>query len=185
MTTATAKLTRHEAAYAHLASFRLGDEVHVGGRAFDLSGTVTLPQQHDHADISRSYLIVASPSGETRVTVGLLACGQAALAVTRAAPPCHICGKTPGDPHSSATRTAHSDHQIRLGWSGMCPAPRTVRAEDIKPGQAIIIRRRPHTVVSIDDHGQPLAFDSVVTDPEGARHTLGIWRGMDYQALEG
>ena len=40
------------------------------------------------------------------------------------APSCHICGKTPGDPHSPATRMAHSDHMARLGWSGMCTAPR-------------------------------------------------------------
>jgi hypothetical protein len=41
-------------------------------------------------------------------------------------PPCTICGKAPGDSHDSATRTAHSDHLTRLGWSGMCPAPRDV-----------------------------------------------------------
>jgi hypothetical protein len=38
--------------------------------------------------------------------------------------PCHICGKTPGDPHDSATRAPHADHLTRLGWSGMCLAPR-------------------------------------------------------------
>lgn len=62
--------------------------------------------------------------------------------------------------------------------------PKTVRAEDIKPGQVIIIRRQRFMVVSIDDHGQPLAFDSVVTDSDGGRHALGIWRGADYQTGE-
>lgn len=64
-------------------------------------------------------------------------------------------------------------------------APGTVKAEDITPGRVIIIRRQPFTVISIDDHGQPLAFDSVVTDSEGGQHTLGIWRGMDYRTAGG
>ena len=48
------RCVRAEAAYAHLASFQRGDTVDVGGRAFFQPGTVTIPQQHDHADINRA-----------------------------------------------------------------------------------------------------------------------------------
>jgi hypothetical protein len=66
--TAGIKLTRAEAAYAHLASFQRGDKVHVGGRTTPpLSGVVTTPQQHDYADINRAHLIVTSDDG----TVGV------------------------------------------------------------------------------------------------------------------
>lgn len=75
-TTTDTKLTRAEDAYAHLASFQLGDKVDVGGRSWFQPGTVTLPQQHDHADINRAYLIVAGCGVETRITVGLLLAGQ-------------------------------------------------------------------------------------------------------------
>lgn len=74
--TSTAQLTRAEDAYAHLASFQRGDAVDVGGRAFFQPGTVTLPQQHDHADINRAYLIVEGCGVQTRVTVGTLLAGQ-------------------------------------------------------------------------------------------------------------
>lgn len=52
-----ATLTRAEAAYAHLASFRLGNRVVVTGRGYDLEGIVARPQQ-DARNISRAYLIV-------------------------------------------------------------------------------------------------------------------------------
>ena len=80
MTTATATLTRAEDAYAHLASFQLGDKVDVGGRSWFQPGTVTLPQQHDYADINRAYLIVAGCGVETRVTVGALLSGKYTIA---------------------------------------------------------------------------------------------------------
>ena len=76
MTTATATLTRAEDAYAHLASLQRGDTVDVGGRSFFQPGTVTTPQQHDHSDINRAYLIVTGCGVETRVTVGSLLAGQ-------------------------------------------------------------------------------------------------------------
>jgi len=78
MTTTTGtKLMRAEAAYAHLASFQLGDKVHVGGRAMRYPlGTVTTPQQHDFSDINRAYLIVTGCGVETRVTVGSLMAGH-------------------------------------------------------------------------------------------------------------
>jgi hypothetical protein len=70
-----AALTRAEAAYAHLASFQRGDTVDVGGRPFFLSGTVTTPQQHDHADINCAFLVVAGPEAKVTVTVGQLLTG--------------------------------------------------------------------------------------------------------------
>ena len=76
MTTATATLTRAEAAYAHLASFRRGDTVDVGGRSFFQPGTVTIPQRHDHADINRAYLIVEGCGVQTRVTMATLLSGR-------------------------------------------------------------------------------------------------------------
>ncbi len=76
MTTTTATLTRAEDAYAHLASFQRGDQVDVGGRSFFQPGTVTTPQQHDHSDINRAYLVVTGCGVETRVTVGSLLSGK-------------------------------------------------------------------------------------------------------------
>jgi hypothetical protein len=79
MTTTDIKLTRAEAAYAHLADFRRGDNVDVGGRtAPPLSGVVTTPQQHDYSDINRAYLIVTSDDGTVgvKITVGLLLAGH-------------------------------------------------------------------------------------------------------------
>jgi hypothetical protein len=61
MTTATTELTRAEAAYAHLASFKRGDKVDVGGRRFFLPGTVTTPQQDAHR-ITSAYLVVTGDS---------------------------------------------------------------------------------------------------------------------------
>jgi hypothetical protein len=51
------RLTRAEAAYAHLASFAKGDQVIVTGRSYALEGTVTIPQQ-DARDMRRAWLIV-------------------------------------------------------------------------------------------------------------------------------
>src|ERR1700733_7860199 len=80
-TTTDTKLTRAEAAYAHLASFQRGDLVDVGGRRFFLPGIVTTTQQHDFADINRVYLIVTSSRGlDVRVTVGELVSGQRTVA---------------------------------------------------------------------------------------------------------
>lgn len=77
-TTGTAQLTRAEDAYAHLASFAKGDAVDVGRRYGDFfqPGTVITPQQHDHADINRAYLVVTVCGVETRVTVGSLLAGR-------------------------------------------------------------------------------------------------------------
>jgi hypothetical protein len=55
MTTDTS-LSRAEAAYAHLASFQLGDKVDVGGRSFYQPGTVTTAQQDGDCCVNRSYL---------------------------------------------------------------------------------------------------------------------------------
>ena len=79
MTTTDTKLTRAEAAYAHLASFQLGDSVEVQGREISFPAVVMTPQQHDHADINRSHLIVSSNGTEVRITVGLLLAGQYAI----------------------------------------------------------------------------------------------------------
>ena len=58
MTTMTdIKLTRAEAAYAHLASFAKGDQVVVSGRGYALEGTIATPQQ-DARRMERAYLIV-------------------------------------------------------------------------------------------------------------------------------
>ena len=69
------RLTRAEEAYAHLASFKRGDQVNVAGRSFSQPGTVTTTQQHDHADINRAYLIATVSGAEIRVTVGTLLSG--------------------------------------------------------------------------------------------------------------
>jgi hypothetical protein len=37
---------------------------------------------------------------------------------------CHICLKRSTAQHTPATRMVHADHLTRMGWSGMCPAPR-------------------------------------------------------------
>ena len=76
--TEAAQLTRAEAAYAHLASFRRDDRVDVGCRygAFHRPGSVTTPQQHDHADINRAYLVASIDGAEVRITVGSLLSGR-------------------------------------------------------------------------------------------------------------
>ena len=38
-----------------------------------------VPQQHDHADINRTHLIVSSEGTEIRITVGTLLAGQHAI----------------------------------------------------------------------------------------------------------
>jgi hypothetical protein len=77
MTTTTATvLTRAEAAYAHLASFQLGDSVEVQGREISFPAVVMTPQQHDHADVNRCHLVVSSNGTEVWITVGLLLAGQ-------------------------------------------------------------------------------------------------------------
>ena len=48
----------------------------IQGRVVRFPAVVMTPQQHDHADINRAYLIVAGCGVETRITVGLLLAGQ-------------------------------------------------------------------------------------------------------------
>lgn len=76
-TAADTKLTRAEAAYAHLASFQRGERVIVTGRAYAYEGTVTTTQRHDFADINRVYLTVSNGRTEIQVTVGQLLAGRA------------------------------------------------------------------------------------------------------------
>jgi hypothetical protein len=78
MTTTDTALTRSEDAYAHLASFQLGDSVEVQGREISFPAVVMTPQ-HDHADINRCHLVVSSNGTEVRITVGLLLAGQYAI----------------------------------------------------------------------------------------------------------
>ncbi len=59
-TAETVKLTREEAAYAHLASFAKDERVIVNGRNYALEGTVTTPQR-DGANLRRSYLTITGP----------------------------------------------------------------------------------------------------------------------------
>jgi len=47
-----------------------------------------------------------------------------------------ICGKSPDRPHDAATRAAHMTHLARLGWSGMCPAPRSQASEALRASLA-------------------------------------------------
>jgi hypothetical protein len=79
MPTTDTKLTRAEDAYAHLASFQLGDSVEVQGREISFPAVVMTPQQHDFADINRCHLVVSSNGTEVRITVGLLLAGQYAI----------------------------------------------------------------------------------------------------------
>lgn len=97
MTTMTeTKLTRAEAAYAHLASFAKGDQVVVTGRGYALEGTVTRPQQ-EARDIRRAYLIVAGTGTfedghggweqrpvECVITVGRMLAGRCLTLATKA-----------------------------------------------------------------------------------------------------
>jgi len=81
MTTTDTKLTRAEAAYAHLASFKRGDTVDVGGRSFFQPGTVTAPQKTGERPecarrIECAYLTVEGCGVETRVTVTSLLSGK-------------------------------------------------------------------------------------------------------------
>ena len=76
MTTTDTKLTRAEDAYAHLASFMLGDKVDVGGRSWFQPGTVTDAQQDNGEDIRHAYLVVAGCGVTTKITVGALLAGQ-------------------------------------------------------------------------------------------------------------
>lgn len=41
---------------------------------------------------------------------------------------CRICGKLADAEHTPSTRKVHADHLTRMGWSGMCPAPRPLDA---------------------------------------------------------
>src|ERR1039457_3889048 len=79
MTAADTSLSRADAAYAHLASFQHVQPVEVQGREISFPAVVMTPQQHDHADINRSHLIVSSNGTEVRITVGLLLAGQYAI----------------------------------------------------------------------------------------------------------
>jgi hypothetical protein len=66
----TATPIRAESAYAHLASFRRGDLVDVGGRAFFLPGTVTA------TCIENGWLTVTGDNDWIRVTVADLLSGK-------------------------------------------------------------------------------------------------------------
>jgi hypothetical protein len=77
--TCTDSLTRAEGAYAHLASFQRGDLVDVEGRQVRYPAVVMTPQQHDWADINRTYLIVSNHGTEIRITVGSLLAGHHAI----------------------------------------------------------------------------------------------------------
>jgi hypothetical protein len=98
-TTTDTKLTRAEAAYAHLASFQRGDTVDVGGRGFFLRGTVAVPQKRDFGDfpgavgLNGAYVIVTGdatvPGGtgnwrtepiDVKVTVASLLSGKHTIA---------------------------------------------------------------------------------------------------------
>jgi hypothetical protein len=57
-TTTTVRLTRAEAAYAHLASFQRGDTVDITGRRFYMPGIVTQPQQPG-ATIEDAFVVVS------------------------------------------------------------------------------------------------------------------------------
>jgi hypothetical protein len=72
---ATDKLTRAEAAYAHLASFQRGDKVDVGGRSWFQPGIVTTAQQ-DGGSIEGAYLMVEGCGVQTKVTVASLLSGK-------------------------------------------------------------------------------------------------------------
>lgn len=67
-TTDTVKLTRPEAAYAHLASFQRGDEVDLAGRRFFLAGVVTTAQQ-DAPRLEGAWLTVHGYGHEATVKV--------------------------------------------------------------------------------------------------------------------
>lgn len=81
----TANLTRTEAAYLHLASFKHGDRVVVGGPAFCQIGKVTLTDCHDgrypepgdnSAGLEEAYLHVDGDGTTTTVTVDSLLSGD-------------------------------------------------------------------------------------------------------------
>ena len=75
-TTTDTKLTRAEDAYAHLASFQLGDKVDVSGRSWYQPGAVTDAQQDNGEDIRHAYLVVAGCGVTTKITVGALLSGH-------------------------------------------------------------------------------------------------------------
>ena len=71
--TSTDTLTREEAAYAHLASFKAGDVVDVSGFGYFLPGTVETPQRDDGAGgIAAAYVTVRGCGTLLRVTVANL-----------------------------------------------------------------------------------------------------------------
>ena len=72
----TPALTRAEAAYAHLASFKAGDFVDVAGEEFFMPGHIDTPQQCDGDDITAAYVMVRDYSGLTKVTVASLLDGM-------------------------------------------------------------------------------------------------------------
>jgi hypothetical protein len=74
--TQTPSLTRAEAAYAHLASFRRGDVADVTGRGWFQPGVVITAQRDVEDDITRSYLAVEGCGAVTIVTVALMLSGR-------------------------------------------------------------------------------------------------------------
>jgi hypothetical protein len=77
-TTATEVSVTAEAAYAHLASFRRGERVVIGGRNFYSEAVVTAPQCDVGPSIERACLIATDllhPEVQTRVTIHLLLTG--------------------------------------------------------------------------------------------------------------
>ena len=63
------RLTRAEAAYAHLAGFQAGDVVDVAGDGFFQPGTITVAQQDGGDGITSAYVEVGGCGTTTRVTV--------------------------------------------------------------------------------------------------------------------
>ena len=80
MTTATATLTRIEAAYLHLASFERGDLVDIEGRQVRYQAVVMVPQQGappaTHAGMRYARLTASSNGTEVEISVGALLDGQ-------------------------------------------------------------------------------------------------------------
>ena len=104
--TDTAQLTRAEEAYAHLASFKHRDLVTVGGRCeLPFTAGVITPQKHDHADINRAYLVVASNGKAARITVASLLSGRYTITARTAQRRTCSCGEAwadePGHDHDT------------------------------------------------------------------------------------
>lgn len=70
--TDTVTLTREEAAYAHLASFKAGDVVDVSGFGYFMPGTIETPQRNGEDGIAAAYVTVRGCGTSVRVTVANL-----------------------------------------------------------------------------------------------------------------